>query len=93
VTASGQSFQLAAGHCLIPAPGPPAPVALSLLGTCATLTAGERLRLSIATAAFPAFPVNPGTGEDPVATPAAAAQITTLGLRLGAQTRLELAIG
>jgi len=92
VTVSGQSFQLAAGHCLIPAPGPSAPVALSLQGTCATLAAGERLRLSIATAAFPAFPVNPGTGEDSVSTPSAAAQITTLSLRLGANSRLELAV-
>jgi ATP-dependent Lon protease len=33
--------------------------------TCVSLRAGEALRLSIAGAAFPAYPVNPGTGEGP----------------------------
>ena len=33
--------------------------------TCATVTPGEALRLSIAGACFPAFPINPGNGARP----------------------------
>jgi len=42
---------------------------LKLATTCVTLRKGDRLRLSIAGADYPAYPVNPGTGEDPVSTP------------------------
>jgi putative CocE/NonD family hydrolase len=87
VTAQGQVFQLAAGyyHC---APGATAtPITLSLQATCATLKIGERLRLSIAGASFPAYPVNPGTGESPLRTPGAKALITTIGIALGGQRR------
>jgi predicted acyl esterase len=60
-------------------------VAFSLQATCATLKVGERLRLSIAGASFPAYPVNPGTGQSPVSTPAVKALITTIGIAHGSQ--------
>ena len=46
------------------------PAAVSLRSICATVAPGERLRLSLAGAAFPAFAVNPGTGARPETTSA-----------------------
>lgn len=53
---------------------------LKLATTCTTLRKGERLRLSIAGADYPAYPVNPGTGEDPVSTPKTHAVVTTIAV-------------
>ena len=53
---------------------------LKLATTCATLTKGERLRLSIAGADYPAYPVNPGTGADPVSSPKTDAVVTTIAV-------------
>ncbi|MDA9503411.1 hypothetical protein XI09_00830 [Bradyrhizobium sp. CCBAU 11386] len=53
---------------------------LTLAATCATLNKGERLRLSIAGADYPAYPVNPGTGEDPVISPKTHAVVTTIAV-------------
>jgi putative CocE/NonD family hydrolase len=86
VTAQGQAFQLATGYYHCP-PGTAAePIAFSLQATCATLKAGERLRLSIAGASFPAHPINPGTGESPLVTPGASALITMIGIACGARS-------
>lgn len=52
---------------------------LKLATTCATLRRGERLRLSVAGADYPAYPVNPGTGEDP-STPKTHAVVTTIAV-------------
>ncbi len=41
------------------------PLRLDMRATCATVPAGFALRLSIAGASFPAYPVNPGTGTLP----------------------------
>jgi putative CocE/NonD family hydrolase len=45
------------------------PATVSLRSVCATVAPGERLRLSLAGTAFPAFAVNPGTGARPETTP------------------------
>jgi putative CocE/NonD family hydrolase len=87
VSVQGQVFQLTSGYCHVPAASTgdtlaPA-LALTLPATCATLKPGERLRLSIAGASFPAYPVNPGTGESPVLTPSVKALITTIGIAHG----------
>jgi predicted acyl esterase len=61
---------------------------------CATLPAGDALRLSLAGANFPAFAVNPGTG----AAPAEAQQIDNRVISLfvgsggASPTRIELPI-
>jgi putative CocE/NonD family hydrolase len=41
------------------------PLRLDMRATCATIPTGFALRLSIAGASFPAYPVNPGTGTLP----------------------------
>ncbi|MBR0752161.1 CocE/NonD family hydrolase [Bradyrhizobium jicamae] len=68
---------------------------LKLATTCATLGKGERLRLSIAGADYPAYPVNPGTGEDPVSTPKSHAVVTTIALWHGPErpSLLRLPVG
>lgn len=58
-------------------------IAVSLRKTCATLQPGERLRLSIAAAAFPAYPVNPGTGRRPVDALRSEARLITIGIVTG----------
>jgi putative CocE/NonD family hydrolase len=56
---------------------------VDMRAVCATLRAGTRLRLSIQAAAFPAFPVNPGTGEHPAQAHPADALVTTLHVQHG----------
>ncbi len=41
------------------------PVRVTLQPTCMSLPKGHRLRISLSAACFPAYPVNPGTGERP----------------------------
>lgn len=60
------------------------PVTLPMRATCATIAAGERLRLSIAAACFPAFPVNPGTGTRPWEAELSELTVITLRVRTGA---------
>ncbi len=85
VTTRGQVLQIAAGHSLVPAGAGAGErrVHIPLQASCAMLQPGERLRLSIAGAAFPAFPVNPGSGADPAATPSVEARITTIAIGCG----------
>jgi putative CocE/NonD family hydrolase len=64
---------------------------LSLRPTCATLPVGGRLRLSIAAASFPAYPINPGTGARPVDASVEQAAIITLRIDLaGSVIRLPV---
>jgi predicted acyl esterase len=68
-------------------------VRVPLRATCVTIASGERLRLSIATASFPARPVNPGTGERPQDQTIDKARIITLGVITGpGASRLHLCI-
>ncbi|MFW5641374.1 MAG: CocE/NonD family hydrolase [Roseicyclus sp.] len=68
-----------------------APETLSLRPLCATLEPGERLRLSVAGAAWPAFAVNPGTGACPETTPAHEHRPITISLRGPAALSLTVA--
>jgi uncharacterized protein len=81
VTADGRSQHLSEGFLHLPAP-PDAPVRIALQPVCVTISPGERLRLSIAAASFPAFPVNPGTGQRPVDAALHECEVTTLLLHL-----------
>jgi putative CocE/NonD family hydrolase len=55
---------------------------IDLMASCMTLMRGERLRLSIAAASYPAFTVNPGFG-DPAAIPHMQARTITIHIRHG----------
>ena len=92
VTPDGRAFNLTQGYCRIE--NSHEPTRLDMRALCATLPAGDTLRLSVAGANFPAFAVNPGTG----ARPAEARQIDNRIIRLCVQSsgaalsRLELPI-
>ncbi|MBO0664276.1 CocE/NonD family hydrolase [Jiella sp. CQZ9-1] len=107
VTADRPSFDLSATLSVIERSGkvaplcggyrhlrerPDGPVKIAMTGTCRTLQPGEALRLSLAASDFPAHPVNPGTGADPVTAAAEAALVTTIVLQLGADCALTLPI-
>jgi putative CocE/NonD family hydrolase len=79
VTADGKILQLSSGyaHYRVATAGR---YRLKLAATCATLAKGERLRLSIAGADYPAHPINPGTGQDPVGAPKTHAVVTTIAV-------------
>jgi len=82
VDASGRSIGFTDGYRRVSVPGA---VAVPMRATCLTLQRGEALRLSIAGAAFPAFPVNPGTGADPTRARTIDANIITLRVRHGSR--------
>jgi putative CocE/NonD family hydrolase len=60
-----------------------ASISLPLHPTCFNIYPGERLRLSLSAACYPAFLVNPGTGAPNHKSQAIDAQIITLAIALG----------
>jgi hypothetical protein len=84
VLPGGQAIPLAQGYRLVKAgTALDAPVSIPMRAVCASLAPGEKLRLSVAAACFPAYPVNPGTGRDPTEAPLIEGQTITLGVRHG----------
>jgi putative CocE/NonD family hydrolase len=77
VTKDGRVLQISSGYAHYRDAGE-GTYTLPLTTTCSTILAGEQLRLSIAASDYPAHPVNPGTGEDPVSTPKTKAVVTTI---------------
>jgi putative CocE/NonD family hydrolase len=94
VTPAGHVFALAEGHITLSDGLARQTVRLPMRAACATLQAGEALRLSIAGAAYPAFAVNPGTGEPANRARRIDAGIITIGVAVGAAsaTRLHLTL-
>ncbi|GAD08937.1 predicted acyl esterase [Gluconobacter frateurii NBRC 103465] len=82
----GKVHPLAEGYAL----AKPGQTLLPMRGTCLTLKKGERLRLSLSLACFPVFPINPGTGDSPIAAPLDQQQVTTVHLKTGLGTYLLL---
>jgi predicted acyl esterase len=62
--------------------------------TMMTVAAGGRLRLGLAGASFPAYPVNPGTGAAPVDAEAIECRPITIAVHSGGSTpsRLRLRV-
>lgn len=67
------------------------PVQVGMRAVCVTVPAGSRLRLSLAGACFPAFPVNPGTGAEAAETRLVDCRTITLTFH-AAGTRLLLPV-
>jgi putative CocE/NonD family hydrolase len=94
VAPSGRAMPLAQGYRLVKSgTSRHLPIDISLRAACATLKRGERLRLSVAGACFPAYSVNPGTGENPTAASVGAARIITLGVQHGGGVASRLHFG
>jgi putative CocE/NonD family hydrolase len=60
------------------------PVEIQLQATCICIPAGHALRLSLSGASFPAYAVNPGTGDRPEQASLVAARIITLAIHSAA---------
>ena len=93
VTPEGRAFNLTQGHCRVDVPAPNV-VRIGMRPLCATLSAGDALRLSLAGANFPAFAINPGTGAAPAEARLIDNRIITLFVGSGGPTptRLELPV-
>ncbi|MGB3765336.1 MAG: CocE/NonD family hydrolase [Phormidesmis sp.] len=65
-------------------------VKLPLHPTCFSLSFGDRLRISISAACFPAYPINPGTGEPSQMAHRSKAQIVSLAIALGGKNAASL---
>lgn len=85
VTPRGEVFNLTQGHARINT-GVTGPITIAMRATCATLNSGDALRLSIAGANYPAFAVNPGTGDDPLGTRLIDCRIITLRVSSGGES-------
>ena len=83
VPAAGGVYELASGYRRVDG-APDGPVAVEMRALCARIPAGSRLRLSVAAGAFPAFPVNTGTGLPPAQERLIDQRIITVMLRHGA---------
>jgi putative CocE/NonD family hydrolase len=90
VDASGRAFHLTEGYRHF-AHAPDGAASIPLRPVCATLQPGERIRLSVAGASFPNFPVNPGDGTDPAAARLDQARVITITLNpAGSSLRLPI---
>jgi len=78
VLPDGRVLPLTQGHARVEPGTPQRPLTIALRAVCATLPRGSALRLSLAGACYPAYPVNPGTGAEPGETRLVDAQPITL---------------
>lgn len=84
VIPSGRALVLTQGYRrVVPGTRLDRAIEIPMRATCASIAPGEALRLSIAAACFPAYPVNPGNGRDPVDALLDEARIITIGVRHG----------
>lgn len=83
VSPDGQAIHLTDGYRHFPVVPAANSGVIPLRPFCATLASGDRLRLSVAAASFPAFPVNPGDGTSPLDATAGAARPITITVRYG----------
>lgn len=91
VTPAGQVLPLADGYRHVAQPAERS-IDIPMRATCCTVTKGERLRLSIAGASFPAYPVNPGTGQDPTRARQIDARIVTIAVAYGTLSPSHLTV-
>lgn len=80
---NGSVYNFTQGYVRVEPDRKTAPLRFSLQPTCVRIAKGDRLRLSISAACFPAYPVNPGTGSQPDETRLMEAQIITLAVKNG----------
>lgn len=83
-------YNLTQGYRRVDADGITRRVTLKLHPTCFSLAVGDRLRMSLSAACFPAYPINPGTGDRSHQAHRAEAQIISLAIALGGQEPARL---
>lgn len=84
VQTNGSVYNFTQGYVRVEPDRKTAPLTISLQPTCMRIARGNRLRLSLSAACFPAYPVNPGTGDLPAETRLIDAQIITVTVQSGA---------
>lgn len=89
VAPDGRVWNLTQGHRRASASGR---VDVSLRATCATVPAGHALRVSVAGACFPAYPVNPGTGGPAHEARAEDERVITLRIGHGGSTASQISL-
>ena len=90
VHADGKVYNFTQGYIRVDLPQ--SPVRFTLQATCIKLTAGHSLRLSLSGACFPAYPVNPGTGQHPKMATLLEAKIITLSIACGGSHLSKIAL-
>ena len=90
LAADGRVEPIAEGARRIMPGSSSSPVAIDLRAACITLAPGERLRLSVAGACYPAFAVNPGDGDRNA--PQMAARPITIAIDHGPSTPSALVL-
>jgi putative CocE/NonD family hydrolase len=80
---SARAITLTSGMLRVADASSSGPRVVAMRATCATMEKGSRVRLSIQAAAWPAFAVNPGTGEKPDLVTRMTAHVTTLRIIQG----------
>jgi hypothetical protein len=83
VTTDGKVHNFSQGYIRLN--HPMSPVQIPLQATCLEVQAGNAIRLSLSAACFPAYPVNPGTGQPPSQTRLMEGQMITLTVRCGGE--------
>ena len=91
VDPEGRVLNLTQGYRRIEEGAAALPVQVGMRAVCVTIPAGNRIRLSLAGACFPAFPVNPGTGAEAAETRLVDCRTITLTFH-AAGTRLMLPV-
>lgn len=89
VTPEAQAWVLTLGHARFDGPSD-GMLRVPMRALRATVPAGSRLRLSLAGAAFPAYPVNPGTGDGPAKATRISERIITITVRHGSASPSRL---
>ncbi len=87
--AEGGVYELASGYRRVDGM-PQGPIEVDMRAVCARIPAGSRLRLSVAAGAYPAFPVNSGTGKPPAEERLIDQRIITVMLHHGAASGTAL---
>jgi len=88
VSPDGRVLNLTEGYARIDRPA--APLRIGMRATCARISRGNALRLSVAAGGFPAHPVNGGDGAPPAAARLIDQRIVTVLLRHGADAPSRL---
>ncbi|EXS71221.1 S15 family X-Pro dipeptidyl-peptidase [Sphingobium sp. Ant17] len=88
----GRVYAVGEGYATVTSAHQPKSVAIGLRATCLTIQPGERLRLSLAGACFPTYPVNPGTGVRGELSCLVDARIVATGVAVNGPSRLTLSV-
>ena len=86
------SVTLTSGYRRVAGPAQADRVVVDLRPTFCTVPTGSALRLTVQAAAYPAFAVNPGTGQRPEHAAAADARVTTLAISTGGDAASSLSL-